>query len=300
MSKLHWLALTTVPGIGGATARRLLERFGSAEAIWEATEEQLEQVPRVSSKMAAELKAVSWLAVEDELEHLEHEGLGILTWDDVDYPVNLREVSDAPFLLFVRGQLQPTDGRAMAIVGTRDPTPEASVLAEGLACELASRGVTIVSGLALGIDSAAHRGALKADGGRTLAVPGSGLRSIHPRQNIPLAEAITDRGAVLSELHPRAIVRGASLMARDRIVSGLSRAVIVVAAAEQSGSMDTARRARRQGRLLLAVPGSPGTDALIAQGAEPLEPSNIDFDALTLRLDASTSVKTGKQLNLWT
>ena len=108
MSKLHWLALTTVPGIGGATARRLLERFGSAEAIWEATEEQLEQVPRVSSKMAAELRAVSWLAVEEELEHLEHEGLGILTWDDVDYPVNLREVSDAPFLLFVRGELQST------------------------------------------------------------------------------------------------------------------------------------------------------------------------------------------------
>jgi DNA processing protein len=178
-----------------------------------------------------------------------------------------------------------------------------------IARELADRGLTVVSGLAIGIDTAAHRGALAAPGGRTLAVPGSGLRAIHPRQNAPLAEAIARRGALLSEVHPNTPVSGPVLMARDRITSGLARAVIVVEAGEKSGSLDTAARARRQGRLLFALPGSPGTDALLAGGgSEALELQRANPDDLARRIRAHAlpgndheTRKNGEmgQLSLW-
>jgi DNA processing protein len=153
--------------------------------------------------------------------------------------------------------------------------------------------------LALGIDTAAHRGALQAADGRTLAVLGSGLRAIHPRQNLPLAEAIAQRGALLSELHPATPPLGPNLMARDRLISGLSRAVIVVEANEKSGSLDTAAKARRQGRLLLAVPGSPGTQALLAGGVEPLDLRTTDLDALSQRIRQHTLAGNETQLGLW-
>jgi DNA processing protein len=281
VSKTHWLALSTLPGIGGTTARRLIERFGSVDAVFEAPDAELQQVPRLTAEVVAHLRAISLDALEGELASLADEGLQVVTWDDPDYPANLRQVSDAPPVLFVRGDLRAGDAQAVAIVGTRQPTSQAVTLARTLARELARRGLTIVSGLAVGIDTAAHRGALQAPGGRTLAVPGSGLRTIHPRENVPLAEAITARGALLSELHPNTPARGASLMARDRIVSGLSQAVIVVEAGEKSGSLDTAAKALRQGRLLLAVPGSPGTQALLTGGAEPLDPQTADLDRLS-------------------
>lgn len=285
MSKVHWLALSTIPGIGGATARRLVERFGSLEAAWDASDEELRQVPRITPEVVACLRAISLDALEVELAALAEEGLDVVMWDDPGYPANLRHLGDAPPLLFVRGNLRPTDVQAVAIVGTRQPTPQGAAFAEKLAHGLAERGLTIVSGLALGIDTAAHRGALQAAGGRTLAVLGSGLRAIHPRENISLADAITHQGALLSELHPDAPPRGPNLMARDRIMSGLSRAVVVVEAGEKSGSLDTAAKARRQGRLLLAVPGSPGTQALLAMGAEPLDPQAADLDVLSQRIN---------------
>jgi DNA processing protein len=297
MSKIHWLALTTIPNVGSVTARKLLERFGSVEAIFDAPEEELLRVPRITAEAVAHLRAVSFDTLADELASLSDEGLQVLTWDDDDYPANLRPAHDAPMLLFVRGDLLPEDEFAVAIVGTRDPTPQAVTVAETLARELAELGLTIVSGLAVGIDTAAHRGALQAAGGRTLAVPGSGLRVIHPRENIPLAETIVHHGALLSEFHPNTPVRGSLLMARDRIVSGLSRAVIVVEAAVKSGSLDTAARAKRQGRWLLAVPGSAGTDLLIAQGAEAVTPAS-DLDQLAQRVRESDAGKGEQQLSL--
>ena len=288
MGKEHWLALSMVPGIGGVTARRLLERFHSVEAVFDAPDEHLLRVPRLTPDAVARLRAVSLEAVEGELASLADEGLEVLTWDDEAYPANLRSLHDAPPVLFMRGALGPEDEQAVAIGGTRQPPARGAALAEGLARELARRRLTVVSGLALGIDAAAHQGALLAAGGRTLAVPGSGLRAIHPRENQPLAEAIVERGALLSELHPAAPPRGPVLMARDRITSGLSRAVVVVEAAERSGSLDTADKARRQGRLLLAVPGSPGTQALLEGGAERLDPEAADLDALSERIRAHT------------
>jgi len=301
MTKAHWLALSTVSGIGGVTVRRLVESVGSVEAIFDAPDEQLLAVPRVTPDVIARLRAVSLDALEEELASLADEGLQVVTWDDADYPENLRPVNDAPPVLFVRGELLAEDAQAVAIVGTRQATPRAAALAEMLARELAGRGLTVVSGLALGIDTAAHRGALEAESGRTLAVLGSGLRSIHPRENIPLAKTIVRRGALLSELHPNTPPRGQNLMARDRILSGLSRAVIVVEAQEKSGSLDTAAKARRQGRLLFAVPGSPGTEALLAQGAERLEPEMADLNLFSERIRAHAVVgnREDKQLGLW-
>lgn len=299
MSTVYWLALTTLPGIGGVTARRLIERFGDVEAVFDAPDEELLRVPRVTAEIVARMRTVSLDAVAAELASLSGEGLQVVTWNDASYPANLRQVGDAPPVLFVRGELQPGDAPAVAIVGSRQPTSQAVALAERLALELAQRELTIVSGLALGIDSAAHRGALRAAHGRTLAVPGSGLRAIHPRANVPLADAIARRGALLSELHPDTPARGPSLMARDRIISGLSRAVIVVEAGEKSGSLDTAAKARRQGRLLFAVPGSPGTDALLAEGAEPLDSHAAGLDRLRERIRADSPGNGAIQLSLW-
>jgi len=298
MAKVHWLALNAVSGIGGVTARRLLERFGSVEAAFEAPDEELLAVPRFSHQMVARLRALSLEALEEDLAALAEEGLQVLTWDDGGYPANLRPLPDAPPLLFMRGELCPSDAEAVAIVGTRRPSPTAAALAEMLAREFAGRGLTVVSGLALGVDTAAHRGALQAEGGRTLAVPGSGLRAIHPRTNRSLAEEIASRGALLSELQPDVPARGPNLMARGRIVSGLSRAVIVVEADERSGSLDTAAKARRQGRLVFAVPGSPGTDALLTAGAEPLDAPATDLEALSERIRALRLDRGEAQLSL--
>jgi len=280
MSTAYWLALTQIAGIGGVTVRKLMDRLGGIEAIFEADVEELVGVPRVSEQAALAIHESDIDRLEMELLNLCDEGIGVLTWDDDDYPVNLRAASDAPPLLFLQGDLLQQDLQAVAIVGTRQPSPEGADIARGLARELASQGFTIISGLALGIDTAAHEGALSC-GGRTLAVLGSGLRVIHPRSNIELAERIAADGALLSEVPPNAPPRGHQLMARDRITSGLSKAVIVVEAAERSGSLDTALKARKQKRLVCAVDiGSEGTSKLLATGAVSISTDDIDFDQL--------------------
>jgi DNA processing protein len=279
LSKLHWLALMTVPGIGGVTARAILDRFGTIEAVFEAPASELEGVPRCGAQLARVLPAASLDAMEDELVSLGDEGIQVVTWDDDTYPANLRSIPDSPPLLFVRGELRPEDDLAVAVVGTRQPSATGEEIARRLALDLASRGIAVVSGLAQGIDTCAHLGSLESEGGRTIAVLGSGLRNVTPVENRALADRVGERGAVLSEVRPDVAPRGTTLMARDRIISGLSRAVIVVEAAERSGSVDTAVRALRQKRRLLAIPGSPGTRFLIEQGAEALE-ADGNLDAL--------------------
>lgn len=279
MTTIHWLALTLTPGIGGATARKLLDRFGDIEKIFEVPREELAEIPRITPQIADKLLSISFERLETELLSLDEEGIDVLTWDDDRFPNRLRALTDAPLILFARGALQPEDERAIAIVGTRQPMAESIDRAEMLARELAARDLTIVSGLAEGIDTAAHRGALAWQGGRTLAVLGSGVRVVHPQSNTGLAEQITARGAVLSEYHPNAPPRGPQLMARDRLVSGLSQGVIVVEAGLNSGSLDTAARAKKQGRAVYALPGSTGTDALLAAGAAQLMLETFDFEA---------------------
>ncbi len=281
MSQVHWLALASISGLGGVTAHKLLERFGDVEEIFRAPVSELTAIPRVTRDIAEQIGRAPFEQLEQELYGLSEEEIDLLTWEDARFPSRLRELPDAPIVLFLRGRLQRKDESAVAIVGTREPSVENIERARILARELALRGLTIVSGLAMGIDTAAHQGALEAEGGRTLAVLGSGIRVIHPRENSELAELIVRHGALLSELMPNAPPRGPQLMARDRLVSGLSQAVIVVEAGAKSGSLDTAAKARKQRRSVLAFPASPGTDGLLRGGASALDWESIDFDALT-------------------
>ncbi len=287
MSKAHWLALASVPGIGGVTARKLIGHFGDVESIFTAYPDELAEIPRVTPEMAQTILTAPIEQRQDEIYGLAEEEIDLLTWEDARFPSLVKPLPDAPLLLYLRGRLTADDVFAVAIVGTRTPSDESISLARGIALRLAERGLTVVSGLALGIDTAAHAGALDAEEGRTIAVLGSGIRMIHPRENLELAERITHHGALLSEFPPNAPPRGPQLMARDRITSGLSRAVIVVEAGSQSGSLDTAARARKQGRLVYAVPGSPGTDGLLKTDARllaaDLAATNWDELAETIR-----------------
>jgi DNA processing protein len=287
MSKAHWVALAMTGRIGGKTMTRLLKSFNTADAIVEAAREELMRVPHIGEATATAIKQIDMSRVEAMCADLTQQNIVIITWNDgQQYPGNLLKSDDAPPVLFVRGAFEQRDTRAVAIVGTREPRRESADLAHALGCELAARGWTIVSGLALGIDAAAHRGALASDG-RTLAVLGCGLRRLYPPAHQELAAQIAGHGALLSELHPDEPVSAQTLIARNRITSGLSRAVIVVQSGEDSGSMSTARRARQQGRGVFAVlGGDTGCDALLASGAEPLQPHTIDYDELSARLDS--------------
>lgn len=286
MSRAHWVALATAGGIGGRTVTALLEHFGSLEAACAAPESALRAVPGIGPSIAAAIRSIDLPAVETELTNFDEQSITVLTWQDDGYPALLMRTGDAPPVLFVRGRLLSEELRTVAVVGTRQPAPASAELAQQIGRELASRGWTVVSGLALGIDTAAHRGALAA-GGRTLAVLGSGVSAIYPRRNARLAKAIQDHGAVLCEVHPRAGVSRQGLIARNRITSGLSRAVIVVQSSADSGSANTARRAAEQGRAVFAVTGEDAADAtLIARGATPLNPAALDWDALSEQLDA--------------
>jgi DNA processing protein len=280
VAPLHWLALATVSGIGGVTGRKLLDRFGDVESIFTASPDAFAGISRVTPTLVAQLQQISFEQLDAELRVLTEEGIELLTWDDPRFPVQLRDQPNPPLLLFARGRLQTDDARAVAIVGTRQPSHSAVDIAARLGRELAARRFTIVSGLALGVDTAAHLGALEAPNGRAVAVLGSGIRVVHPRENAGLAEAIVAHGALLSELQPNTPPRGAGLMARDRLVSGLSQAVVVVEAGLKSGSLDTARHASKQAKLVYAVRGSPGTDELIVGGAQSVDPRLVDVDRL--------------------
>ena len=299
MTTVHWLALTTLSGLGGVTARKLLDRFGDVESIFAASADELTTIPRLTAPMAEQLLVAPIEQLESELLSLNDEGIDLLTWDDDRFPDYLRALSDAPMVLFVRGAFKKDDTQAVAIVGTREPSPVAVEAATTLGRELAARGLTIVSGLALGVDTAAHRGAIDSDGGRTLAVLGSGIRFIHPKENTELAEEIVSNGALLSELHPNTPPRGPQLMARDRIISGLSRAVIVVEAGEKSGSLDTAAKAKKQGRAVYAVPGSAGTEQLLTAGARRLQMKSLDFDALAEEIAQYAMSSSPRQTSLF-
>jgi DNA processing protein len=299
MSKLHWLALSMVAGVGGTTARRLAERFGGVEAVFSAEDDELLSVARVTPAIVEELRSLDFDIVERQMDSLAAAGVSLLAIDEDGYPANLLSAADAPALLYAVGDVLPEDEAAVAVVGTREPSAPSVDAARFLAEGLGERGITVISGLARGIDSAAHEGALEASSGRTIAVLGSGLNRIHPRENALLAERIAERGAVLSELAPHVPPQGPQLMARDRIISGLSLAVIVVEAGEKSGSVDTAAKARRQGRSVYALPGSPGTDALLRASAGLCEATPGFLDELAASLSAPPAPDAPTQLSLF-
>src|SRR5574341_938128 len=284
MSTARWVALATQARIGGRTMTNLLTQFHVLDNVFDAPPSDLRRDPLIGMKTAHAIRSIDLSQVEAELEQSKNYGIHMLTWLDQAYPNNLVLCADAPPVLFALGDLAAASERAIAIVGTRQPRPDSRRLAQEMAYELAKRNWCIVSGLAFGVDTAAHQGALEAKG-RTAAVLGSGIQAIYPPQNELLARQIVEHGVLLSELHPQTVVSPQQLIARNRIQSGLSREVIVVQTGLNGGSMSTARRASEQGRAVFAVlGGDTGCDALLEEGAETIDPGGVDWDDLSARL----------------
>lgn len=287
----YWLGFHLVTGIGPTRLRRLLAHFGGdVERAWRAPVGALAAAglePRLIERLVT-ARAELDLAVV--LEQVADCGAHLLTWDDVGYPPALLRIDWPPPVLFVRGELTEADERAIAIVGTRRPSLYGRDVAAQFARELAARGFTVVSGLARGIDAAAHRAALEA-GGRTIGVLGCGIDSTYPPEHRDLAAAIADAGAVLSDYAPGVPPDAANFPPRNRIISGLALGVIVVEAAEESGALITTRFANDQGREVFAVPGqihakgSRGPHRLIQQGAKLV----IDIDDVLAELRFETA-----------
>lgn len=271
------LRLSLVAGVGPRLRKALLARFGSPAAVWTATRSELQSVEGIGPKIAASIvSARDEVDAEAELRLAAEHGIDVLTEAEPDYPRLLREIHDPPGVLFRRGRRSAQDELAIAIVGTRHATRYGLAQAERLAGSLARVGFTVVSGLARGIDAAAHRGALAA-GGRTIAVLASGLLEIYPPEHKQLADDVAAGGYLLSEAPPRMVPISGAFPQRNRIISGLSVGTIVVEAPLRSGSLITSRHAYEQGREVFAVPGpidsrmSHGCHALIKDGAKLVE-----------------------------
>lgn len=274
-----WLALRMVRGVGNVTYRELLTRFGSPEATLRATSAELREAG-VHTEVARAITAFDqWRTVETELRKISHTGVRLITRLDAEYPENLTHLHDPPPFLYVRGSLIPEDRLAIAIVGSRFASAYGRGVARDLARGLTDKGVTVVSGLARGVDVEAHRATLEAKG-RTLAVLGSGVDVIYPSEHRSLAAEIPSQGAVISEFPLGSKPDAVHFPYRNRVISGLTLGTVVVEAAENSGSLITARFALEQNREVFAVPGvitsvrSRGPHRLIKDGAKLVE--NVD------------------------
>ena len=269
------LALLRAPGIGSVRFARLLEHFGSAAAVFAAERDELKSLELPDAALDY-LHQPDWRPVEQDLAWMERPSNHLLTLGDPRYPYLLRQIPHPPPLLFVHGDLACLREPQMAIVGTRNPTPLGRETAHRFAAHLAESGLVITSGLALGIDAAAHEGAL-AGGGRTIAVTGTSLDRVYPARHRDLAHSIANHGALLSELPTGTPPVAENFPRRNRLISGLALGVLVVEAAIQSGSLITARQALEQGREVFAIPGSihnalaKGCHSLIRQGAKLVE-----------------------------
>lgn len=282
-----WLALIAAE-LPARTALDLLDAFGSLPALMAADTTEVARVGRLRPAELARFAEARRRDYDAHLRTLDRLGARLVTIRDDEYPANLREIYDPPPALLVRGRLRPEDQQAIAIVGTRRATPYGRMVSETLARDLAARGVTVVSGMAVGVDAAAHRGALKAPAGRTIGVLACGIDVPYPRDTLELREEIVPRGAVMSELPLGTPARRPRFHARNRLLSGLSLGVIVTEAPEQSGALITAGLAANQGRHVFAVPGSVnsefsrGTHALLRDGARLVESVEDVFDELGL------------------
>ena len=275
MSSTDWLTLSLIPGIGDRTFTQLITAFGSPEAVLACGRGALS--PYLSTKQMEALLAgpdPAQLALSQEW--LTREGQSLLTLADPDYPFYLREIADAPPLLYCLGRRELLNRPCLGIVGSRNATPQGAKDAEAFAATLSHAGITIVSGMALGIDAAAHRGGLIGIGS-SIAVIGTGLDRIYPARNKTLAHQLAENGLIVSEFPLGTPPLPGHFPKRNRIISGLSRGVLVVEAAPDSGSLITARVAAEQGRDVFAIPGSihsplsRGCHALIKQGAKLVE-----------------------------
>jgi DNA processing protein len=274
-----WLRLTLAPGIGGETQRRLLKAFGLPEAIFSASHSAL--AAQIGEALTQRLLAHdSRAAVEDALAWASQPGNALVTLADPDYPAALLDTADPPVLLYLKGRRELLNRPMLAIVGSRNATAQGERDATAFASSLADAGLTIVSGLALGIDAAAHRGALvskRPEAAGTVAIIGTGADRLYPARNADLAREIAERGAILSEFPLGTPALAANFPRRNRIIAGLAKGTLVVEAAPRSGSLITARLAAESGREVFAIPGSihsaqsRGCHQLIRQGAKLVE-----------------------------
>ncbi len=247
-----WIALRLTPGIGNVACKNLLETFSTPERILNASDEQLAEIEGISPKIIAALRSCRKNPeIERELEKLTGTDIAIITYNDPEYPQTLKNIYDPPPFLYIRGKLEPEDSSAIAVVGSRRASDYGLRAASDISRELADAGLTIVSGMAAGIDSAAHRGAL-ASKGRTIAVLGCGADVCYPAENRRLYDRIAQTGAIVSEYAPGTGPDAYHFPARNRIISGLARGILVIEAGPKSGSLITARLALEQpehGRL---------------------------------------------------
>ncbi|KPJ76518.1 MAG: hypothetical protein AMJ54_11375 [Deltaproteobacteria bacterium SG8_13] len=273
---LPWFVLKSVSGIGNRLFKRLIDDFGSPQAVLAASAKQLLQVQGITARLAAGIRAQRITdPIKREVDLVQGAGVRIVTLADPDYPALLLQIPDPPPFLYLRGSLEKKAG-CVAVVGSRNATSYGLQAARLLSSELAGRGITVVSGMARGIDTAAHQGALEAKG-RTIAVLGSGLARVYPASNRKLFDRIACEGAVISEFAMLTDPEPHNFPMRNRIISGLSLGTLVVEAGRKSGSLITARLAAEQNREVFAVPGSirsfksSGTHTLIKQGAKLVE-----------------------------
>ncbi len=274
--RYYWFALGTVPKIGALRYNALVKRFGSPQAALSAPDSELKRMPDFGDKIVGSLKSqVDWEFAEKQMAALEKSGASIVTILDENYPESLKRIYDPPPFLLVQGSFTPADDNAVAIVGSRVCTTYGKQITEQLSRGLVEAGLTIVSGLARGIDSAAHRAAIQA-GGRTIAVLGCGLDIFYPPENEALYGEIAESGAVVSEFPFGLKPDKYNFPTRNRIISGLSKGVVVVEAGRASGALLTVQHAVDQNREVFAVPGnissaaSAGTNELLKQGAIPV------------------------------
>ena len=285
--KRYWIGFTLIKGIGAVRLQALIHHFGDLEAAWNAAPADLAGAGLGPKLIERVLRARQGVDLEKVWDQISAQGIQVLTWNDERYPNRLKEIDQPPPVLFIRGEYLPEDLFAVAIVGTRRITSYGRQLTDEIAAFLGSNGITVVSGLARGVDAMAHQSALRA-GGRTLAVLGSGVDRIYPPEHRGLADQIMERGAIISDYAPGTPPDASNFPPRNRIISGLSLAVVVVEAGETSGALITAEFAAEQGREVFAIPGSilapqsKGTNKLIQRGAQPLLSAQDLMQALDL------------------
>ena len=291
-----WIKLSLAKDVGEARLRYLIKRLGSPTAVFKTPIRELSEI--VGDSIARSIKEAEKIDVGSHLRVMEKLDIKLITFDDPHYPENLRNIADFPPILYVRGKLLQSDTQSIAIVGSRTATTYGKFIAERFAYELAEQGLTIVSGMARGIDSAAHRGAIEA-GGRTVAVLGCGVDRVYPPENRSLMQEIIQHGAVISEFPLFTKPLAGNFPARNRLISGLSKAVLVVEARSRSGVFSTVEWALDQGREVFAVPGnitseaSKGTNRLILDGAKPVMSSRdiLDFLGIAPKCERKEEIK---------
>lgn len=298
----YWIWLNSINNIGPIKAKRLLEYFKTPKDIWNADKSQLSEIEGIGQNLSFVIESCKdEKYLEDELNKIKKKNIEILTLNDDKYPANLKNIYDPPILLFVKGNISSEDNNAVAIVGSRKATHYGLKAAYELAKQLAQKGITVISGMAKGIDTAAHKGALDA-GGRTIAVLGCGLDIVYPYENRILMNEIIKNGAVVTEYPLGTAPEAKNFPRRNRIISGISLGTIIVEASQRSGSLITADFALEQNREVFAVPGqiytkqSEGTNNLIKQGAKLVTSVEDVLEELNIKIKQDTMVELDQQI----